>query len=147
MKVILREDVIGKGTTGDIIDVKLGYARNYLIPKGFAYPATDAKIKVYEQEKYLKVKKQKELGIEAEKLKEELEKISLTAAVKIGEDDKMFGSITTHTISDLLKEKGYEINHRKVIITDILKELGVFEVGIDLGFGVEARIKVWVVKE
>ncbi|MBT4482777.1 MAG: 50S ribosomal protein L9 [Candidatus Latescibacteria bacterium] len=147
MKVILREDVIGKGTTGDIIDVKLGYARNFLIPQGFAYPATDAKIKVYEQEKYLKVKKQKELGIEAEKLKDELEKISLTAAVKIGEDDKMFGSITTHTISDLLKEKGYEINHRKVIITDILKELGVFEVGIDLGFGVEARIKVWVVKE
>ena len=147
MKVILREDVKGKGKSGEIIDVKSGFARNYLIPQNFAYPATDAKVKVYEQEKYLKAKKEEQLRSETEKVKDELEKISLTAAAKVGEDDKLFGSITTHTISDLLREKGYEINHRKVVIDEPIKELGVYEVGIDLGFSVEARVKIWVVKE
>ena len=147
MKVILREDVKGKGKAGEIIDVKSGYARNFLIPQNFAYPATDAKIKVYEQEKILKAKKQEQMKIEADKVKVELEKISLTAAVKVGEDDKLFGSVTTHTVSDLLKEKGYEINHRKINIDEQIKELGVFEIGIDLGFSVEARVKIWVVKE
>ena len=147
MKLILREDVKGKGKAGEIIEVKTGFARNYLIPQNFAYPATDAKAKVYEQEKYLKAKKEEQLHSETEKAKDELEKISLTAAVKVGEDDKLFGSITTHTISDLLREKGYEINHRKVVIDEPIKELGVYEVGIDLGFGVEARVKIWVVKE
>lgn len=147
MKVILREDVKGKGKSGEIIDVKSGFARNYLIPQNFAYPATDAKVKVYEQEKYLKAKKEEQLRSETEKVKDELEKISLTAAAKVGEDDKLFGSITTHTISDLLREKGYEINHRKVVIDEPIKELGVYEVGIDIGFGVDARVKIWVVKE
>ena len=147
MKVILREDVKGKGNTGEIIDVKTGFARNFLVPQGLAYPATDAKIKVYEQEKYLKAKKQVQLSNKAEVMKVEMEKISLTTAVKVGEDDRLFGSVTTQTISDLLKEKGYEINHRKIIINELIKELGVYEVGIDLGFGVEARVKLWVVKE
>ena len=147
MKVILREDLKGKGKAGEIIDVKSGFARNYLLPQKFAYPATDAKVKVYEQEKYLKAKKEEQLRSETEKVKDELEKISLTAAVKVGEDDKLFGSITTHTISDLLREKGYEINHRKVVIDEPIKELGVYEVGIDIGFGVDARVKIWVVKE
>ncbi len=147
MKIILREDIKGKATAGEIIDVKPGYARNYLIPQGFAYSSTKANIKVYEQEKIIKTKKQEQFQIEAEKDKVELEKISLTAAVKVGDDGKLFGSVTTHTISDLLKEKGYEINHRKVIIDEPIKELGVYEVGLDLSSGVEARIKVWVVKE
>ena len=89
MKVILRKDVKGKGNTGNIIDVKLGFARNYLIPRGLAYPATDAKIKVYEQEKYLKAKKQVQLSNKAEVMKVEMEKISLTTAVKVGEDDRL----------------------------------------------------------
>jgi len=147
MKVILREDVKGQGIAGDIIDVKPGYARNYLIPQNFAYPATDAKIKVYEQEKYLKAKKKEQLRFDAEKLKTELEKISLTAAVKVGDDDRLFGSVSSHTVADLLKEKGYDINHRKVSIEDSIKELGVYEVSIDLGFDVSAQVKIWVVKE
>jgi len=147
MKVILREDVKGKGKAGKIIEVKPGYARNYLLPQGFAYPASEASVKVYEQEKYRKGKKQEQLHIEAEKLKAQFDKISLTATVKVSEDDRLFGSITTHTISDLLKEKGYDINHRKVMIDEPIKELGIYEVGIDIAYGVEARIKVWVVKE
>lgn len=147
MKVILRENVIGKGIAGDTIDVKPGFARNYLVPQGLAYQANDKNLKIYEREKTRKAREQEKFQHEAEKLSEELEKISLTAAVKVGDDGKLFGSITSHIISDLLKEKGYEFNHRKIVIDEPIKELGVYEVGIDLGTGVEARVKVWVVKE
>ncbi|MFC1692312.1 50S ribosomal protein L9 [Candidatus Latescibacterota bacterium] len=147
MKVILREDVKSKGKTGEIIEVKPGYARNYLIPQGFAYPSNEKNLKVYEQDQYRRAKEQEKLRVDAEKLKIELEKMSLTTVVKVGEDDKLFGSVTTHTITDLIKEKGYEIDHRKVVIDEQIKELGVYEVGIGIGYGIEARVKVWVVKE
>ena len=147
MKVILREDVKNKGTAGAIIDVKPGYARNYLIPQGLAYTASDANIKLYEQDKHRKVKEHVKLKSEAEQAKTDIEKISLTAAVKVGDDERLYGSVSSLTISDLLKEKGYDINHRKILLEEPIKELGVFEVGIDLGYGVVAQIKVWVVKE
>jgi len=147
MKLILRENMEGKGNAGEIIEVKSGFARNYLLPRGFAYLATEKNMKIYEKEKLLKAKKIEQLLLETEKFKVEMEKISLTAVVKVGEDDKLFGSVTTHTISDLLKEKGYDINHRKVIIDEPIKELGIYEVGIDIGSGIVARVKVWVVKE
>lgn len=147
MKVILREDIKGQGVAGEIIDVKPGYARNYLVPQGFAYLATDKNMKVYEHEKVMRAKQRQQLLKEAEKTKVELEKISLTAAVKVGEDDRLFGSVTSQTISDLLKEKGYDINHRKIVLEDAIKELGVFEADVQLETEVTARIKVWVVKE
>ncbi len=147
MKVILREDVKGKGHAGDIIDVKTGFARNYLVPRGFAYLATDTNLKAYESEKYLKAKLREQQYAEAEKLRAEIEKISLTTVVKVGEDDRLFGSVTTHTIAELLAEKGYEFNHRKIQLEEPIKELGVFEVGVNLAPGVDAKVKIWVVKE
>jgi len=147
MKVILREDIKGKGHAGQIIEVKPGYARNYLVPQGFAYLASEKNLKVYAYEKVRKAKELEKFRIEAENIKKEIEKISLTAVVKVGDDGKLFGSVSSHTISDLLKEKGFEYNHRKIKIEEPIKELGVYEVGVDLGAGVEARIKVWVVKE
>jgi len=147
MKIILREDVKGKGVAGEIIDAKPGFARNYLIPQNMAYKATDANVKVYEQEKYLKAKKEEQLKIETEKYKNEIEKVSLTAAVKVGDDGKLFGSVTSQTIADLLKAQGHDFNHRKITVDDQIKELGVFEVIVDLGYGVNAKVKVWVVKE
>lgn len=147
MKLILREDIKDKGLAGEIIDVKTGYARNYLIPKGLAYHATEANTKVFAIEKIRKVKKLEQLKTEAEKLKTEIEKISLTAVAKVGDDGKLFGSITTHTISELLKEKGYDYNHRKIILEEPIKELGVFEAKIELFHGVKATVKVWVVRE
>ena len=147
MKVILREDVKNKGAAGDIIDVKPGFARNYLIPQGFAYEANSASTKVYEREQYRKAKQHEKLQADAGKLKLEIEKISLTIAVKAGEDERLFGSVTSNAVADLLKENGYDINHRKVRIDEPIRELGVFEVGIDLGYGVVATVKVWVVKE
>lgn len=147
MKVILREDIKGKGNAGDIIEVKPGFARNYLIPQGFAYSATDGNIKAYEQDRHRRAKLDAESKREAEALKTELEKISLTAAVKVGDEDRLFGSVTSQTIADLLTEKGYEFNHRKINIEENIKELGIYEVSVDLGYGVSANLKVWVVKE
>ena len=147
MRVILRENVKGTGSAGNVIEVKPGFARNYLIPQGLAYLANDKNLSMYEQEKVRKVKEQEKLRHEAEKLRNEIEKVSLTVAVKVGDDGKLFGSVSSHTISDLLKEKGYDINHRKVIVEEPIKELGVYEVGVELAAGVVARIKVWVVKE
>jgi large subunit ribosomal protein L9 len=147
MKIILREDVKDKGSAGDIIDVKTGFARNYLIPRDLAYKATAANTKVYEMEK---VRKEKELVLkksESEKLKTEIEKISLTAVAKVGDDGKLFGSITSQTLSDLLKEAGYDYNHRKITIAEPIKELGVFEAEVDIFQGVKATVKVWVVRE
>ena len=147
MKVILREDVKGKGSAGDIIEVKPGFARNFLVPRGFAYISTEENAKAYEAEKYQKAKKIERLLIDAERKKEEIEKISLTTAVKVGEDGKLYGSVTSHMIADLLREKGYDFNHRKILIEEPIKELGVYEVGISLAPGVDAKVKVWVVKE
>lgn len=147
MKVILREDVKGKGSAGDIIEVKPGFARNFLVPRGFAYIATEEYVKAYEAEKYQKAKKIERLLIDAKRKKEEIEKISLTTAVKVGEDGKLYGSVTSQMIVDLLREKGYDFNHRKILIEEPIKELGVYEVGISLAPGVDAKVKVWVVKE
>ena len=147
MKVILREDVKNKGTAGDIIDVKSGYARNYLIPQGFAYLSTEANTKVFATEKIQKAKKLEHLKAESEKLKTEIDNISLTAVVKVGEDGKLFGSVTSQSISELLKEKGYDYNHRKIILEEPIKELGVYEARVNIYQDVEAIVKVWVVKE
>ncbi|MDP2984290.1 MAG: 50S ribosomal protein L9 [Candidatus Latescibacter sp.] len=147
MKLILRENVKGTGTAGEIIEVKPGFARNYLIPRGLAYMATNSNIKIFDFEKHQKMKKVELQFVEAEKKKAELEKVSLTTTVKVSEDGRLFGSVTQQNISDLLKEKGYDINHRKIILDEPIKELGVYEVGISLAPGIEALIKVWVVKE
>lgn len=147
MKVILREEVKPKGSAGQIIDVKTGYARNYLIPEGLAYIATEANIKTYDREKVLKSKKMDQMKSEAEKLRTELEKISLTSAVKVDDDGRLYGSVTSNTISDLLKEKGFDINQKKISIDEHIKELGVYEAKIEIVYGVDATVKVWVVKE
>lgn len=147
MKVILREDVKGKGSAGDIIEVKSGFARNFLVPRGHAFIASEENLKAYKAEKYRKAKRVEQQRMEAEQQKIEIEKISLTTAMKVGEDERLYGSVTTNMIADLLREKGYDFNHRKILLEEPIKELGVFEVGISLASEVEAKVKVWVVKE
>ena len=147
MKVILREDIKTKGDAGSIIDVKRGFARNYLIPQGLAYLATDGNLKTYERERVLKQQFSAQQRVDALKLKEEIEKVSLTAVAKVSDEGKLFGSVTNQTISDLLREKGFDINHRKILLEEPIKELGVYEVKVDLFQDVDATLKVWVVKE
>ena len=147
MKIILKEDFESLGKVGEVVEVKAGFARNFLIPKQVALQATPQNLRVIEQEKArnkIKLSKDKR---EAEVLAEQLKKVSLTANVQVGEEDKIFGAVTSQNISELLSSKGFEIDKRKIQLEDPLKALGVFEVPIKLHTEVEAKIKVWVVKE
>jgi len=147
MKIILKEDYENLGKVGEVVEVKDGFARNYLIPKQVALQATPQNLRVIVQEKArnkIKLSKDKR---EAELVAEQLKEVSLTANVQVGEEDKIFGAVTSQNICELLSSKGFKIDKRKIMLEEPLKALGVFEVPIKLHTEVEAKIKVWVVKE
>ena len=146
MKLILLKDVDDLGKIGDIVSVKEGYARNYLIPKKLVLEATKANEKVVEKEKIKVEQKRKESRKEAEELCENLEKLSLTIPVQVGEKDKLYGSVTSQDISDLLKKEGFDIDKRKIELPNPIKALGIYSVKIKLDAEVTATMKVWVVK-
>lgn len=147
MKVILRQNAEGLGQVGDVVDVKDGYARNYLIPRKIAYTALKGNIRALEEEKKTLSKKREQELSAAEALAAELEKVSVTIPVQVGEEDKIFGSVTTQMISDALKEKGHDLDKRKIEIDEPIKALGIYGVSIKLHPTVNAKIKVWVVRE
>ena len=147
MKVILKEDIATLGNCGDVITVKDGYGRNYLLPRNLAIEAKRGTLRAIGE-----VKKQKRLHDnkkkrEAERIKEKLEKISCTAEVLVGEEDKVFGSVTSSTIAELLTEKGFKIDRRRILLEEPLKALGVYTVGVKVESEVIANLKVWVVKK
>jgi large subunit ribosomal protein L9 len=147
VRVILRQPFEQLGQLGDIVEVKEGYARNYLIPRKIAYPATEGYLKTLEEEKkQLARRQQKELRT-AEKLAADLEKVSLTIPMKVGEEDKLFGAVTPQMIAEYLAEKGFEVDKRKIELGDQIKALGVYSVDVRLHSNVTAKVKVWVVKE
>jgi large subunit ribosomal protein L9 len=147
MKVILRQNVESLGQIGDVVEVKAGYARNYLIPRKYAYTALKGNVQALEEEKKnLNVKKQHELRA-AEKLAADIEKVSVSIPVQVGEEDKIFGTVTTQMIADALKEKGYDLDKRKIEIEEPIKSLGIYSISIKLHPSVSAKIKVWVVRE
>lgn len=147
MKVILRQTIDKLGKIGQIVDVKDGYALNYLIPKGFAYVAVKGNVKALEEEKKIVEKRNQQELKAAETLASELEKVSVTIPVQVGEEDKIFGTVTTQMIADALKEKGYDIDKRKFEMEEQIKTLGIYNVSIKLHPNVSAKIKVWVVRE
>jgi large subunit ribosomal protein L9 len=147
MKVILRKNFDQLGKVGDIVNVKDGYGRNYLIPRQIAYQATKGNILALEEEKKQIVKKEvKELEA-AQKLSAEIEKVSITIPVKVGEEDKIFGTVTSQMIADSLKEKGFDVEKRKIEITEPIKALGIYSVSVKLHPSVVAIVKTWVVRE
>jgi large subunit ribosomal protein L9 len=147
LKVVLRQTFEQLGQLGDVIEVKEGYARNYLFPRKIAYPATAGYLKTLEEEKkQLARRQQKELRT-AEKLGADLEKVSLTIPMKVGEEDKLFGAVTPQMIAEHLAEKGFEVDKRKIELGDQIKTLGVYSVDVRLHSNVTAKVKVWVVKE
>jgi large subunit ribosomal protein L9 len=147
MKIILRQMVEGLGEAGDILNVKDGFARNYLIPQKAAVEATAKNIRMLDEENKMNARREQKDKKQADILAEELEKISITATVAVGEEDRVFGSVTSQTIAELLHKKGYEIDKRKVVLDEPIKALGVYTVPIKLHSEVEAKIRVWVVKE
>ncbi|MEW6196461.1 MAG: 50S ribosomal protein L9 [Bacteroidota bacterium] len=147
MKVILRKNFDQLGKVGEIVNVKDGYARNYLIPRQIAYQATVGNIRALEEEKKQILKKEAKELESAQKLASELEKVSITIPVTVGEEDKIFGSVTNQMIADALKEKGHDIDKRKIEITEPIKSLGIYSVAIKLHPSVSAVVKTWVVRE
>lgn len=147
MKVILRQNIEKLGKIGEIVNVKEGYALNYLIPRKYAYLALDGNIAALnEEKKHIEKIRMKEIH-DAEKMAAELDKISITIPTQVGEEDKIFGTITTQMIADGLKEKGFEIDKRKLELEEQIKTLGIFTVSVKLHSNVTAKIKVWVVRE
>ncbi len=147
MEVILRETIANVGRAGEIVKVKSGYARNYLLPKGLAYPATAANKRRVEGEAVRRAQRSAaELG-DAELLAEKLAAVSIEFTVKAGEGDKLFGSITSADIAAKLAEKGYTIDKRAIELDEPIKMIGIYKVPIRLYSEVKAEVRVWVVKE
>lgn len=147
MKVILRQNYESLGNVGEVVEVKEGFARNYLIPRKIAYIALKGNTRVLEEEKKTLLKKA-ENELQAAELKAaELEKVSITIPVQVGEEDKIFGSVTSQMIADALKEKNYDIDKRRIEIEEPIKALGIYSVKIRLHQNVDAKIKVWVVRQ
>ncbi len=147
MEVILSQDVHSVGKLGEVVKVKDGYARNFLLPKKMAYVATSANLKrIEQQEKMRKVKYEQEKQ-EAEALAEKLGKVSCTLSVEVNDLDKLYGAITEVDIVKALEVENFTIDKRAVIIEKPIEELGIFEIGINLHPEVTAKIRLWVTKK
>jgi len=149
VKVILRQDLENLGEAGEIVSVKQGYARNYLLPRGFAFEATAGNLKALEQERANAEQRSRRDYLEAKRRASQLEGISLTFHAKAGEESKLFGSITSSDIAERLNgEQGldFQLDRRWIELEEPIKALGVFSVPIRLHTDVKPEIKVWVIK-
>lgn len=147
MKVILKEDVEKLGKCGEVKEVKEGFARNFLLPRKLAVPANLSSLSSIEEIKRQKTSREQKLQKESEKLRDKLEQISCTAEVLVGEEDKVFGSVTSADIVKLLMDKGFVVDKRAVMLEEPLKALGVYTVPVKIHPEVTANLKVWVVKQ
>jgi large subunit ribosomal protein L9 len=148
MQVILRDDVARLGDAGEVVTVKDGYARNFLIPRSLAYIATKGNLRVWEDEKkirFVRISKETE---EAEKVKAYIETLSVSIEMLVGEEGRLFGSVTNRMIADLAKEQhDLDLDHRRVIVDEPIRAQGEFVVNVRLEHGVMADLKVIVVPE
>lgn len=147
MEVILNKDVEKIGKSGDVVRIKDGFARNFLIPRGLALPVTEANLKKIEQ-----AKTRDQLSLEkarkaAEEIKDRLSGLSLTIPVLTQEEDKLYGSITSLELVRALKEEGFDIDKNALAMDEPIKALGIYEIPVRLHPDVSANIKVWIVKK
>ena len=147
MKLILRDHVEGLGSRGTVVEVKAGYARNYLLPKGLALPANEASFQRIKAERKRIALRETGEREQAELLAERLRDVSLTLAKAVSETQELFGSVTVTEIAEKLKEAGFEIDRKQILITDPIKKLGIYDVTLELHQEVQPVIKVWIVKE
>ena len=147
MEVILKQKIDKLGDVGDIVRVKDGYARNYLMPRGLVVEATRGNVKEVEELKNQIAARDKKSTVHHNEVAEQLAKLKLSAPVKVGEDDRLFGSVTAITISELLQEHGFDVDRKAIQLDEPIKSLGVHKVFIKLHTDVETEIKVYVIKE
>jgi large subunit ribosomal protein L9 len=147
MKVILRKDSEKLGRVSEVVSVKDGYARNYLIPRGIAYEATEGSLSQLAEETKQQSRRTDKEHVQAEALAAALDKISITIKMKVGEEEKLFGSVTAQMIADALVEKQITLDKRQIELEEPLKALGIYDVNVKLSGGVNGKIKVWIVRE
>ena len=147
MEIILKKDTLSLGKLGNVVKVADGYARNYLIPHGVGIEATPKNLKLLEKEIKLWQKKAEKQREEAQTLAQAIEQLSLSFARKVGEEDKIFGSVTSLDIEEKIKESGIQIDRKKIHLEEPIKALGIFTVPVKLHTEVTANLKVCVVKE
>ncbi|HEU4683387.1 MAG TPA: 50S ribosomal protein L9 [Nitrospira sp.] len=147
MKVILQETMEGVGHLGDLIDVKDGFARNFLLPRKKAVLANDRNIKAFEHAKRVAAEKAKKEKLEIEAHAKKMSTVTLTIEAQVGKDDKMFGSVTAKDIAERLAEQGYQVDRRKIQMPHPIKEVGTFTVPIRLPREVHAAVTVRVIRK
>ena len=147
MKVILQQDVKKLGKKGDIVEVSEGYGRNFLLPRKAAVPATAQNMNVAKAQAGSKARKDAMAADEAKLMAAQLEKVSVTIPVRIGEGGKLFGSVTTKEISAALKEQfGLELDSKKLVLPDAIKSFGSYQVKAKLGYEISGNVNVLVVE-
>lgn len=147
MEVILRQAVEKLGHPGDIVKVSPGYGRNFLLPRGLAYEATAGNRKRIEQERQRLESAEEARRGAASEIATKLEQVSLTFSARVGEEGKLFGSVTSSDIAAQLEQQGFQIEKRQIELHDPIRALGVYRVPIRLHADVHPEIKVWVIKQ
>jgi large subunit ribosomal protein L9 len=147
MKVILLDSVEGRGDRGDVLVVADGYARNYLIPKKLAVEATPSRMRAFEAEEAVRKSKHDREKIHAEKLAEKIGKLSLEIQVKVGEEDKLYGAVSSIDVLNALREKGIELQKNMIKMEESIRQLGTFAIPLKLHSEVETSVELVVSKE
>ena len=147
MKIVLLKSVAKLGERGIVANVKRGYARNYLIPKGFALMHTSSNLKMFEELNRIEIIRKGKKKKEAIQIKEKLEALSLTFPVQAGEDGKLFGAVTNMDIEAALAKEKHQIDKKNILLPEPIKELGIYSVKISLHPKVNATVKLWVVNK
>lgn len=143
--VVLRDDIEKLGRSGDVVRVKPGYARNYLVPRGFASLATHGNVAQIEHEKKAAIARAAKLRAGAQGRAAELSAVTVEISAQAGDNERLFGSVGTRDIAQALAKKGIEVDRKKIVLDEPIKDLGEHEVNIKLGYEVNATIKVRVV--
>jgi large subunit ribosomal protein L9 len=147
MEIILRQAIENLGKPGDVVSVRAGYARNYLLPRGLAYEATPGNLKRIAQERSRLEAAENERRAAAQGIATTLEQVSLTFSARVGEEGKLFGSVTAAEIAQQLEAQGLHIERRQIDLHEPIKALGVYKVPIRLHADVKPEIRVWVIKQ
>lgn len=145
MKVIFRADIKGVGRLGDVKNVADGYARNYLLPRALAFEATVANSRKWELEKAKLEKQREQVVLDAQNLAAKIEAASVTISVNVGENGKLFGSVTSADIAKALVDAGFSVEKHDVLMPEALKSIGAYSVDVRLHHDVTAKVKVWLV--
>jgi len=147
VEVILRQAVEKLGNPGDVVSVSNGFARNFLLPRGVAYEATEGNKKRIAQEKARLEAAESQRRESAQGYAKRLEEVSITFAARVGDEGKLFGSVTSGDIAQQLEAQGYHVEKRQIDLHEPIKSLGVYRVPIKLHADVKPEIKVWVIKQ